>query len=626
MKSAPARAALLALCTALWTSSARAADEPVAVSYGSPWLFWMGNAPPPRWPLVNPPESPGDALSLLPDPAVAVGYRFGPTTSTLRTEADRVVQLGNPAGGLVSEGAWWQGFHAPFSTYTTTSWAGALSGWQESRSDYRRKYGKPYARTALVYPGGPTAVGESGPSTLYLAHAFDIPDASRVYGLELRAQFKKGYRLFLNGALVRETRIPAGAGHSDYGFTPTLPTFIDFTLGKSGRWEDLFLEISPRLLRTGRNILSAVAYRGVDGGSPAAYFDAQLSLVGTYEWRKRPYLNTVSQQGVTIAWETSAPTSATITFTNDAGEIAREVVVQKPARFQQVRVDGLDAETRYTYRVTPTMAYGGRELAPFQSTVVTAPRAAAPFSFLFYGDSRTGTRVHRQLADLMLQDADAFNANLVVHVGDIVTRGYEWDLWQTNLFDPAGRFMSRVPMIAAIGNHEENAPQYFDYLDLPGNESWYRFEYGMADFFALNTNVPFGPESEQYRWADQALGSSTARWKIVLMHHPPFACAVDRKPGNSAAIKHLVPLFERHGVNLVLLGHDHLYGRSAKINGVTYLISGGGGSGLYDTKADSKMVKCVKKYNYVRLHVDRDRISWVAYDENGALIEEYGID
>jgi 2',3'-cyclic-nucleotide 2'-phosphodiesterase (5'-nucleotidase family) len=109
------------------------------------------------------------------------------------------------------------------------------------------------------------------------------------------------------------------------------------------------------------------------------------------------------------------------------------------------------------------------------------------------------------------------------------------------------------------------------------------------------------------------------------MHHPPYACARSRKPGSTYVQKYLVPLMERYGVNLVLLGHDHVYGRSGKINGVTYVISGGGGSSLYTTQTDAIMEVCEKRYNYVRFHVSNETIKWVAIAEDGTIIEEYEI-
>jgi hypothetical protein len=226
----------------------------------------------------------------------------------------------------------------------------------------------------------------------------------------------------------------------------------------------------------------------------------------------------------------------------------------------------------------------------------------------------------------MVDDAKKHDISLVIHTGDMVSVGYNWHLWQERFFAPAAPLLARVPMYTAPGNHEKNAKLYYDYFDLPGNEAWYHFRHGIADFFALNTNVSFSPDSEQYRWFVEKLKTVNGRWKIVFMHHPPFSCANDRKPGARLVVRDLVPLFEQYGVDLVLLGHDHVYGRSGDINGVHYLISGGGGSALYSSTVDDKMVRCDKRYNYVRLHVDGNQIRWLAYDEKAELIEEYAID
>ena len=82
-----------------------------------------------------------------------------------------------------------------------------------------------------------------------------------------------------------------------------------------------------------------------------------------------------------------------------------------------------------------------------------------------------------------------------------------------------------------------------------------------------------------------------------------------RKDNREPDHEYLVPLMEEHGVDLVLLGHDHLYGRSRKVNGVTYVISGGGGSSLYRTSTDDIMEVCEKRYNYVRFQVSEQSIS-----------------
>ena len=66
--------------------------------------------------------------------------------------------------------------------------------------------------------------------------------------------------------------------------------------------------------------------------------------------------------------------------------------------------------------------------------------------------------------------------------------------------------------------------------------------------------------------------------RIVVLHHPPYTCGGHL--GSAAVRRAWVPLFERYGVRLVLSGHDHNYQRFAR-DGVTYVVHGGGGAGLY---------------------------------------------
>ena len=82
---------------------------------------------------------------------------------------------------------------------------------------------------------------------------------------------------------------------------------------------------------------------------------------------------------------------------------------------------------------------------------------------------------------------------------------------------------------------------------------------------------------------------------------------------------------EKYGVSLVLLGHDHLYGKTRDINGIIYVTSGGGGSPLYPAKTDEYSDVCIKAYNYVRFSVTDKKISWKAFDLDGKVIDTHTI-
>ena len=74
---------------------------------------------------------------------------------------------------------------------------------------------------------------------------------------------------------------------------------------------------------------------------------------------------------------------------------------------------------------------------------------------------------------------------------------------------------------------------------------------------------------------------------------------------------------------MVLLGHDHLYGRTPKINGVMYLTSGGGGAGLYQGQTDANNETCIEKHHYVRMNVSKESLSWKGVDREGRTLETY---
>jgi 3',5'-cyclic AMP phosphodiesterase CpdA len=133
-----------------------------------------------------------------------------------------------------------------------------------------------------------------------------------------------------------------------------------------------------------------------------------------------------------------------------------------------------------------------------------------------------------------------------------------------------------------LGNHDwdvAGARPYLDYFTLPGNERYYTFTWGPVEFFMLDSALdePDGtrPTSAQARWFRERCGQSRARWKVVVMHHPPFSSGLH---GSSPWMQWP---YREWGADLVLAGHDHNYERLL-IDGFPYLINGLGGGARYE--------------------------------------------
>ncbi len=132
-----------------------------------------------------------------------------------------------------------------------------------------------------------------------------------------------------------------------------------------------------------------------------------------------------------------------------------------------------------------------------------------------------------------------------------------------------------------LGNHDwlDNGQPSLDYFALPGNERYYRYRASPdLEWFALNSNPdPDGNSaaSTQGTWLRDALTNSTARWKVVYFHHPPFSAAAG-SPGEAM----MRWPFAAWGATMVMVGHEHVYAR-LHTNSMTYFINGLGGDDIH---------------------------------------------
>ncbi len=340
-----------------------------------------------------------------------------------------------------------------------------------------------------------------------------------------------------------------------------------------------------------------------------------------------PYLQAPGATAMTIMWETSGPVTGRLQY-GPTPEYAYRYDEPQAVVIHQIRLTGLAPETRYHFRVlAPSDAAQPDERT---GTFVTAPESTNPFTFVVYGDSRADPVVHHALADKVLEAAPAF----FVHVGDFVSNGNDTSLWEDDFFTPAAALLRATPLLPVLGNHENNARSYYDFFAPPAAESgstteaWYSCNYGCAHLIVLDSQQDFSPRSAQYAWLLADLASQNAAgaaWRIVALHDPVYSSALHG--GNADVQKYLVPAFESYRVNLVLSGHDHAYVRSLS-NGITYIVTGGGGAGLYPVNStpNPHQVYAASAFHFVLLTVSEARIDGEARDIAGTPFETFSID
>jgi predicted phosphodiesterase len=243
------------------------------------------------------------------------------------------------------------------------------------------------------------------------------------------------------------------------------------------------------------------------------------------------------------------------------------------AHFHSVVFRGLEPDTLYAYRVSGA---GGKWSEWFQ--VRTAP-TQGPITFLYVGDAQNGILSH-WARTIRAAYAKAPDARFIIHAGDMVDQGsrdFEWAQW----FKAVGFIHGMIPAIPVAGNHEYSAlkvdesttrrllsilwrPQFTLPEDAAApdllKETMYAVRYNSdLEVFVLDSN--FRDVAVTAKWLDDKLSASTARWKVATFHHPVFSSGRNRdNPGWRDAI---LPVLRKHGVDLVLQGHDHTYARGA---------------------------------------------------------------
>jgi fibronectin type 3 domain-containing protein len=164
---------------------------------------------------------------------------------------------------------------------------------------------------------------------------------------------------------------------------------------------------------------------------------------------------------------------------------------------------------------------------------------------------------------------------------------------------------------------------YLDYFTLPGNERYYDFVRGPVHFFAVNSDSrePDGVTSNsvQAQWLRSRLAASTAPWKIVYFHHPPFS--------SRTSWTNLQWPFREWGADAVMSGHAHIYERVLK-NGFPYFTNGLGGESLgsFATAIEGSIVRFGTDYGAMRVTAGESRITFEFITRAGVLVDSYSID
>lgn len=347
-----------------------------------------------------------------------------------------------------------------------------------------------------------------------------------------------------------------------------------------------------------------------------------------------------------VTWRTDASVSAPVvqvapapegpTFASEPRTISATsqdlALATGVARYHSADMDGLEPGKRYVYRVGD-----GTNWSPWFD-FRTASERPERFTFLYFGDTQNqirsvATRVARQAL------ATAPDARFAIHAGDLINRANsdsEWEEWH-DVYAPVH---TSIPCIPSIGNHEyergatADAPRTLSnhwrpQFSLPENgpagleETAYYIDFQGVRIISLNC---MERQAEQAEWLRGVLANNPNRWTVVTFHFPIYSIARGR---DNAQLRELWrPVLLEGKVDLVLQGHDHIYGRgqpdaSAAGPGPVYVVSVAGAK-QYDM-ADRSWARRVGQdlKLFQTITVDGRRLRYEARTATGALYDAF---
>ena len=296
-----------------------------------------------------------------------------------------------------------------------------------------------------------------------------------------------------------------------------------------------------------------------------------------------------------------------------------------------------------------------RSVMAGMAAAASLPRASfakpdEPASFLVVGDwGRDGAQHQRDVAVQMGKTAEALGSHFVVSVGDNFydngvqsVRDPQWQSSYEQVYtDPA----LQVPWFVALGNHDYrgNPQAQLDYAAASKRwrmpQRYYQVSgtsMGMPqiDLFVIDTsptvhqyrdkvesviarNVGSQDVAAQLAWLDQALASSTARWKLVAGHHTIRSGGSGH--GETPEMVELVlPILQRRGVTAYLFGHDHDL-QHIQTDGLHY-IGCGAGSEVRPVSAVNGTKFCKSRSGFAAMSVSNSGLALEFTDFTGASL------
>lgn len=272
----------------------------------------------------------------------------------------------------------------------------------------------------------------------------------------------------------------------------------------------------------------------------------------------------------------------------------------------QATISGLEPETVYAYQ----LVNGGMKSELYTLTTGTADGS---FSFALAGDPQIGASGNAagdadgwdKTLEIVAADQAFEDVDFLLSAGDQVNTASDETQYEGYLDHEA---LASLPVATVIGNHDTASDAYDEHFNVPNEDeslgtttagSDYYFVYDNTLFMVLNSNNMSTAEHKSFmQKAIEETKDQDIQWKVVTFHHSIYSMASHVNDSDIIERRNQLPqVFKELDIDVVLMGHDHVYTRTYMMDGPTPILES-------------------DKYTY---HDDGDEIPDAVTDSDGIL-------
>lgn len=203
------------------------------------------------------------------------------------------------------------------------------------------------------------------------------------------------------------------------------------------------------------------------------------------------------------------------------------------------------------------------------------------FKFIATGDIHAGliyddSAALKEIRSMNREDRfkDKIPVDFVIVAGDVTFRGTPWHYRVFNRL----RSMIKYPVICAIGNHDDDSAEGLKLFEKYIGKSEFSFTDRNCYFIVINNGIN-DISNEQFAWIEAELKKSAPyAHRFIILHKQPLSSYQQTwyRPGLSRWSYKFMKMCEKHKVDMVIGGHEHMF-RELVHGGVKYITCGGGG-------------------------------------------------